>query len=55
MAEQGRSVVLKCSHIDAQGLTVGTRVWGAVTEATARQLTISLPHGLRGKVSAPEV
>lgn len=39
----------------AQNLAVGTRLWGAVLEATPRQLVISLPHGLRGHVTPAEV
>ena len=38
-----------------QALTVNAKVWGAVAEVTAKELIISLPHGLRGHVSAAEV
>ncbi len=34
---------------------MGANVWGAVAEVTAKELIISLPHGLRGHVSAAEV
>ena len=37
-----------------QALTVGSKVWGAVAEITAKELIISLPHGLRGHVAPAE-
>ena len=37
-----------------QALTVGSKVWGAVAEVTAKELIISLPHGLRGHVAPAE-
>jgi hypothetical protein len=30
-------------------------VWGAVAEVGARELVVSLPHGLRGHVALAEV
>ena len=38
-----------------QSLEVGVKVWGMVQEVSARGLTISLPHGLRGTVAPQEV
>ncbi len=41
--------------VAAQNLSVGMRLWGAVAEVSPRGLVVSLPHGLRGHVSAAEV
>jgi len=38
-----------------QTLGEGARVWGAVAEVGARELVVSLPHGLRGHVALTEV
>lgn len=38
-----------------QALSVGAKVWGAVAEITAKELIVSLPHGLRAHVAAAEV
>ena len=38
-----------------QSLSVGAKVWGCVAEIHPKELIISLPHGLRGRVSGPEV
>ena len=31
------------------------KVWGCVAEIHPKELIVSLPHGLRGRVSGPEV
>ena len=46
---------MRTEHSVTQNLTVGMRLWGAVLEATPRELIISLPHGLRGHVPPHEV
>ena len=38
----------------AQSLSKGCRLWGAVIEVGARELVVSLPHGLRGHVAYSE-
>ena len=38
-----------------QALSVGAKVWGAVTEISSKELIISLPHGLRAHVAAADV
>ena len=38
-----------------QSLSVGAKVWGCVAEIHPKELIVSLPHGLRGRVSGPEV
>jgi hypothetical protein len=35
-------------------LSVGMRLWGAVAEVSARDLVVSLPHGLKGFVAPAE-
>lgn len=37
-----------------QSLSEGCKVWGAVLDVTAKRLTVSLPHGLRGTVHAKD-
>eukprot|EP00887_Chlorella_sp_A99_P001742 scaffold19.g1742.t1 len=37
-----------------KSLSVGAKLWGAVTEVTPRELVVSLPHGLRGHVAYAE-
>ena len=40
--------------VPLQSLNVGMRLWGAISEISAHQLAISLPHGLRGHVHVSE-
>lgn len=38
-----------------QALSVGAKVWGSVAEIHPKELIVSLPHGLRGRVQLREV
>lgn len=37
-----------------QNLSVGTKLWGCISHVSASELTVSLPGGLKGFVSASE-
>lgn len=38
-----------------QSLSVGAKLWGCIAEIHPKELIVSLPHGLRGRVQGPEV
>jgi hypothetical protein len=40
--------------MNAQSLSKGCKLWGAVIEVTPHELVVSLPHGLRGHVAYAE-
>lgn len=38
-----------------QSLSVGAKIWGCIAEIHPKELIVSLPHGLRGRVQYSEV
>ena len=38
-----------------QSLSVGAKIWGSIAEIHPKELIVSLPHGLRGRVQYSEV